>query len=129
MPCPSPLVCLQRNVRSLCKYQQFPWKLELVVYTSDKERVSGEDGPVISILEEIADAVLRMTWRMESFDVDVAHRECLTMAWGLGNFVTILAANYWDWVRFELERKVSEYVGVASMNSHPTISALPPAWS
>jgi hypothetical protein len=83
------------------------------IITSDEESVAGEDGSVVTILEEVADAVLRVAWRVESGDFDAAYRKGRIVCWRGGHLRTILAANDRQWELFELSaRSVYDLIGV-----------------
>lgn len=118
------MLSLRRIVRSLeCISRVFGNRSG--IHTSDEQGISSEDGSVVAILKQIANAVLCMAWSMESLDLDVADVECLVVSGSLGDLVAVLAAYDWDRVRFELgtSQRDSSY-GTKGLC---TISALPPA--
>ena len=96
--------------------------------TANEQRITSKHRPVLSILEEIADTVLRMTRCMQCLDLDAAYIERLAMAWDLIDSAAVLAAYDGDRVGLELVRGISR--GYAKkLGISRTISTLPPAWS
>ncbi len=64
-------------------------------HTSDEQRVPGKHHTILSILHQIADAVLRVTGRMKRRDGDLlSNGELLAMLRCLGNRLAILATRY-----------------------------------
>lgn len=62
--------------------------------TANEERISSEDHALLPILHEIADAVLRMAWCVQSADGDpVANLEFLTMDWRLRDRLAVASSN------------------------------------
>lgn len=70
--------------------------------TANEQGVAGKDGTIISILEQVADAVLGMARCVQRRHFDVAHVESRVVAGRLGHFVTVLAAYDRNWIGFEL---------------------------
>lgn len=69
---------------------------------SNEESVSCEDCLVVAVFEEIADAVLRVTWRVEGLDCDARpDGECLAVSRCLGDLVAVLATNDRQWVALQ----------------------------
>lgn len=67
------------------------YEVRVIRHTSDEEGVTGEDSSIVSILEEIANAVLRMAGRMQCLDGDVlSDLELFSVPGGLGHGLTIL---------------------------------------
>lgn len=70
--------------------------------TTNEERVAGEDGTLVSILEQIADAILSVARSVQGLHLDTfANRESVAMFGSLGDFVAVSAAD--DWQRVALE--------------------------
>ena len=62
--------------------------------TSDEEGITRENCTLIAILEEVADAVLCMTRRVQGLHLDTfANGESLAVAWSLVDLGAVLAAN------------------------------------
>lgn len=80
-----------------CLLRSDVWKL-----TADEESVSGEDGLVIAIFEQVANAILGVAWGVESLDLDVTNVEGLTMCGRLGDFAAVLSADDGERICFEL---------------------------
>lgn len=70
--------------------------------TADEERVASEHSTVVAIFEQEADAVLGVARCVECFHFDVlADDEGLSVAWGGGDFVTVLTADNGEGVALE----------------------------
>lgn len=66
-------------------------------HTSDEERVARKDRPVVTILEQIADAILSMARCVQCLHLDaIADGEGFAVAGSLGDLVAVLAADDWD---------------------------------
>jgi hypothetical protein len=53
------------------RFVHFLWRaLEKATAAADEESVASEDGTLIAILEEVANAILGVTWRVKSFHFD-----------------------------------------------------------
>lgn len=77
-----------------------------MILTSDEESVAREDDFLAPLFHEIADAVLRMTRRMQSSHFDaVADLESLLVLWSLCDFCAVLAADDGHLVGLELVDK------------------------
>jgi hypothetical protein len=62
--------------------------------TANEQSVTGENSPVVSVLEKEADAVLGVARRVKSLHLDVlANREGLTMSGSLVDLFAVLAAD------------------------------------
>lgn len=70
--------------------------------TANKQGVTSEDCAVVTILKQVADAVLGVAGRVQSFHLDfVSDHESLAMARSLGDLVAVLSAD--DGKRITLE--------------------------
>lgn len=107
-----------------------PWlKNKCIELTTNEHRITSEDRSVITILEEVADAVLSVAWRMQSLDLNaITNGECVAMAGRLRHFGTVLAAYDGHRVGFELRHTGQQGVW-QPIKRYVTISTLPPAWS
>ena len=71
--------------------------------TSNEHGIAGKDSTIVAIFEEIADTVLCVAGSMEGFDFNaLADGESIAVAWGLGDFVAVFAADDRDLIGFEL---------------------------
>lgn len=62
--------------------------------TANEKSVTGEDRAVVAILKQVADAILGVAGRVQSFDLDVvADRESVSMAGSLGDLIAVLSAD------------------------------------
>ena len=70
--------------------------------TADEERVSSENSAVIAVFKQETDAVLSVARCVQGFHFDVlANGEGLAVAWGGGDFVTVLTADNGEGVALE----------------------------
>jgi len=72
--------------------------------STNEESVSGENSAVVGllVLEEIADAVLGVAWRVKGLDGDAgANAECLTMLWRRRYLRTVFTTDDWKLVSFQ----------------------------
>jgi hypothetical protein len=108
------------------------------VLTSNEKSIAGEHSLIIAILKEKANAVLGVTGRMQSSNLDAfTDIECRFMARGFCNFIAVLPTNYRERILLKLVGTlVSVYfwklerLAVADGEVGDfTISAFPPAWS
>lgn len=64
------------------------------MHTANEQRVAGKNCTVVTIFEQIADAVLSVAWSVQSFDLDtIANCESLAVARCLGDFIAVSAAD------------------------------------
>ena len=76
--------------------------LEEASTSSDEQSISGEDGLVLAILEQVANAVLSVAWRVQSLDLDVLPDcEAFSVLGRLGHLVTVFTTD--DGQRVSLE--------------------------
>lgn len=80
--------CLQR-----CYFYQL---------AANKESVSSEDGLVVAVFEQVANAVLGVAWSVQSLDLDVTNAEGLAMRRCLCDFAAVLSTDDGERVCFEL---------------------------
>ena len=84
--------------------------------TADEERVSSENSAVIAVFKQETDAVLSVARCVQGFHFDVlANGEGLTVAWGGGDLVAILATDDGKWVALE---KLDVAAGVVVVAGH-----------
>ena len=75
------------------------------MHTSNEECIASEHSFLVTILEQVADAVLGVTRCVQCLDFDaLPNGESLAVAWGFGHFRTVFASNDRYGVRFELQR-------------------------
>ena len=68
--------------------------LEETPTSTNEERVASEDGTVVSILEEIADAILGVAWSVESPHLDaLTNGESRSIGWRVCDFRTVLSGD------------------------------------
>ena len=82
------------------------------IYTSNEQGVTREYDTFLTILHEIADTILRMARRMESFYGDaLSDLECLSMGRSLRHRLTILTPDNGEFVAkdFELRQLVTTF--------------------
>lgn len=63
-----------------------------------EECVPGEHNLVITVLHQIADAVLGMAWGVQRLDGDVANAEGLAVLRRLGHLLAILPADHLEFL-------------------------------
>lgn len=66
--------------------------------TTNKECIASKDCLLVTILEQVADAVLSMTRSMQGCDFDLTNIEFRRMCWRLSDLVAIFASNHWHFV-------------------------------
>lgn len=63
-------------------------------HTANEQSVTSEDDALVTILHEVTDTVLRVTWRVQSADRDaVANLELLTMCWRLRDRLAVTSSD------------------------------------
>jgi hypothetical protein len=98
--------------------------------SANKQRITGKHCSLVTIFEEVANAVLGMTWRVKGLHLDaVTDRESRAICRSLADFDAVLATDDGQLVVLELWIYVSLGERVAWGISGHTISAFPPAWS
>lgn len=69
--------------------------LEETTTSANEQGVAGEDGSLVAVLEQVADAVLGMAGSVQSFDLDTrADREGLAVGRGLCDLGAVLASDH-----------------------------------
>lgn len=95
-----------------------------------EQGVTRKDDLVAVVLHEPADAVLRVAWRVETLDVDIANLEALAVTGRLGHCFAVLAADYGELGQAQfrqLETEVSEHLTVLQVAlRHPPVSCCLP---
>lgn len=71
--------------------------------TSNEQSVSGKDGLILAVFEQVTNAVLGVARSVESLDLDASDIEGLAVYGCLGHFCAILSANDGQRVCFELD--------------------------
>lgn len=62
--------------------------------TANEESISGKNDALVTILHEVADAVLRVTWGVQSADSDsITDLEFLAMCWGFRDRLAVASSN------------------------------------
>lgn len=70
--------------------------------TANEKRVTSEYSTIITILEQEADAVLSVAWRMKGLHLDIlSNGESLAVAGCRGDLFAVFATNYGKRVTFE----------------------------
>lgn len=67
--------------------------LEELAAAGVEERVAGEDGPLVAVLQQPADAVLRVAGRVQGLDGDAAHLPGLAVGGRPGHTLRVLAGD------------------------------------
>lgn len=67
--------------------------LEKLAAARVEKRIASEDDPLVSVLQEPADTVLRVTWRVQAFDGDVTQLEAGAIRRSLCHALGVFAAN------------------------------------
>lgn len=101
----------QRRERLVeCRVHLLRVALEKLAAARVEECIAGEDDPLVSVLQEPADAVLRVAWCVQAFDGDVAQLEAGAIRRRLCHALGVFAANDGEVRTVELLslRKVSD---------------------
>jgi hypothetical protein len=97
---PFPLQCPRRIVRSLrsTNFSQRTFnRSDCFNFTSDEQCVASKDDFLVSVFEEIADAVLGMTRSVERRDLDaIANLEGLFVGGRFCHLCAVFATDDWD---------------------------------
>lgn len=88
--------------------------------TSNEQSVPSEHNTLISILHEVANAVLRVARCVQSLDRDaVSDLELLTMCRSLGDRLALLAPNHWELTKLlQLEVVIIEQPSQGSASAY-----------
>ena len=102
--CASPQRYPQRSDRSLFERQLLARRqVGESTLTSNEQSVSGKDGLILAVFEQVTNAVLGVARSVESLDLDASDIEGLAVCGCLGHFCAILSANDGQRVCFELD--------------------------
>lgn len=97
------------------------------VLTCNEKRVTRENNALITVLEEVANAVLRVTWSVQRFDRDAfTDLESLSVLGRLRHRLAVLTTDYCEFSKF-FKLTIVSTMQVHVMCCTLTISSFPPA--